>query len=270
MSLSSGTVFDNVSVQDNSSMEVFDTTVTGTVVVHGTARLRMDISRITGNLEGYGSRTIEVNNSTVGGVVFAAVATKMTLGGGDFHAEKDVIATDNAFLTFSGGTIDGNLAGFGNSVTAMSGGHVAGYPIFQEHATFAYSGGTFGFAGNEPPEGSGAGGGAPLTLCADPEYVCPLPTNPTGFTILDSSQISFLGHDLESTLIDPNFEDMFSVFELTGRLADGTLINGGLVYVQNESGASLQLIEVPVPEPGSVTLLLCALTLGNAFRRYRC
>ena len=120
----------------------------------------------------------------------------------------------------------------------MSGGHVVGFPVFQENATFLYSGGTFDLLGSRGSgadtrlqtldNGSGGSGGGDLLQ---------------GFSALDNSQIHFIGFGLTSTLIDPSFEGNFSVYELSGRLADGTRITGGLVYVQNGTGASFQLIE---------------------------
>lgn len=47
-------------------------------------------------------------------------------------------------VQISSGSVGGDLMGFGSSITAMSGGHVEGSPVFRDQATFLYSGGTFG------------------------------------------------------------------------------------------------------------------------------
>jgi hypothetical protein len=151
----------------------------------------------------------------------------------------------------------------------MSGGHVVGFPIFQDAATFLYSGGTFDFFGipqdpqdlsSDPSLDGAAAGQAPDVL----------PDLP-GFTAREDAEIQFIGHDLQSILVDPSYaygDSILSVYQLTGRLADGTTLDGGLVYVDNASTARFLLVEAPVPEPSTVVLALLAIGgTANCLRR---
>jgi hypothetical protein len=165
-----------------------------------------------------------------------------------------VIATGEAFMTVRDGEIAGNLEGYDSSITAMSGGHVVGYPIFVQQATFLYSGGTFDLSFVPPsPPPTGAGSQQVLAGAAGGD---PFDSPLQGFTAADEAQIHFIGFGLQSTLVDPNFEGKYSVYQLSGRLADRSSIEGGLIYVQNGTGASFELIEAPVPEPGNAVLLV--------------
>ncbi|QDT73199.1 hypothetical protein [Lacipirellula limnantheis] len=179
------------------------------------------------------------------------------------------LGTEQGLVSVSGGEVAGNLAGFGSSITAMSGGHVVGFPVFQGAATFLYSGGTFGLFG-VPPAAADVSVGLENDAEAAPqgnlEELAPLP----GFAAMGDAEIQFIGHDLQSTLVDPNFiygESSYSVHQLTGRLADGTPVDGGLVYTENLFNARFSLIEAPVPEPTSLTLALVAL-LASARRNW--
>jgi hypothetical protein len=73
-----------------------------------------------------------------------------------------------------------------------------------------------------------------------------------------NSTLNIIGNDLEATLVDANYEGMFSLYQLFGAFADGTAIGEEYFAIQNGSGASYHLL--PVPEPSGVVLLFCAVT----------
>lgn len=173
-------------------------------------------------------------------------------------------------VQIASGSIGGDLVGLGSSITAMSGGHVEGSPTFRDQATFLYSGGTFGFAGNLFP----ALANDASLRSEDGAGSLELLSTSSGFTALSDATIKFIGFGLQSTLVDPDFlqDDVsYSVYQLTGRLADNSSIDGGLVYIQNAAGtASFELIEAPpVPEPSTMALFIIGLSCLGLFRRAR-
>jgi len=72
----------------------------------------------------------------------------------------------------------------------------------------------------------------------------------------DSSTLDIIGTDLAAVLIDPNYQDMFSLYQLSGTLEDGTSLAGQHFSIQNGTGASFRLL--PVPEPSAAIILFCA------------
>lgn len=216
--------------------------------------------------------TLNLKGVNVSEEVTAFGGSHLTFAAGS-QTGRDIVNVGNetGLVSVTGGDVGGNLIGFASSITAMSGGHVVGFPVFQDRAKFLYSGGTFDFFGVPQASAalksgltvaSGAGEGGPGASL-------PLP----GFTAMGDAEIQFIGHELQSTLIDPNFfqDDVsYSVYQLTGHLADGTPINGGLVYVENGFTARFSLVEAPVPEPSSLALLLMAMCAsGMRFEQRR-
>ena len=86
----------------------------------------------------------------------------------------------------------------------------------------------------------------------------------------NGGELDIIGTDLAATLVDPNFEGMFSLYELAGRLADGTNIGGATFLVRNGTGTSFQLLAA-VPEPSSLALTgLTTAALAIRRRLQRC
>jgi hypothetical protein len=161
-------------------------------------------------------------------------------------------------VTISGGTISDDLVGTDNSLVIMTGGRVNGYAIFRGNSAFFYSGGTIGLGiiGSAKSESDslrddldiGAGGGLGNALFA-----------------YDDAEINIIGFDLAATMIDPNFQGIFSAYELNGVLADGTPITSAEFYIQNGTGADFHILRVP--EPGGPMLLASMLILQRLLRR---
>jgi hypothetical protein len=251
----------NVIVSGSVKLDLFGTSVLGTLNASGeSGTLRMLGGDVQGSAISFQSGTIELNGVAVTGSVQALDHSRLRFDVGS-HARQDVQASGTSRVDVLGGTINSNLVGSGSSITAMSGGHVVGFPVFIDHATFAYSGGTFDFFGI--PQGGGAASLRALASGAGGENSL-LP----GFTAMDDAEIQFIGFGLQSTLVDPNFDSgRFSLYRLTGRLADGTVVDGGSVYVQNQTTARFQLVEATVPEPGGAALVVLAALLVVAKRR---
>jgi hypothetical protein len=165
-------------------------------------------------------------------------------------------------LSISGGLIRGDLRGSDSSTIEMSGGTVLGRAIFDDNSVFNYSGG-FILDGVQLPQAAGVQADSALADSLAPGFDENLLL---GIVAHDNATINIIGTGLHATLIDPSFEGMFSVYQLAGRLADGTEVNGGLLYLQNGSGARLELL--PVPEPGMLAILALTTPIG-LFRRRR-
>lgn len=253
-------ILGDVAVGGNVTLQLAGTEVDGVVSAFQKGTIRMT-GGDAASVRTFGDSTVDLSTVSVNEAILAGTSSHLTFT--DSHAGSDVTADGNAFVEVRSGDIGGNLVGFGNSITAMSGGHVVGFPIFVGHATFLYSGGTFDFLGIPQLEGSSLkalAGGAEF----DP-FTSPL----LGFTAQDDAEIRFIGFGLQSTLVDPNFDGgLFSLYRLSGRLADGSNIDGGLVYVKNQTTARFQLIEATVPEPDNMVLLMFAMLMAAAKRRF--
>lgn len=92
----------------------------------------------------------------------------------------------------------------------------------------------------------------------------------SGTYINDDGTLSLFGYDLSSSLIDPNYNNQFSLYRLSGFLSDNTNLSGELLFVENGGGARFEFVPQggpgpsngTVPEPGTVTLLFGA---GTAY-----
>ena len=73
----------------------------------------------------------------------------------------------------------------------------------------------------------------------------------------DASSLEIEGIGLSDTLINPAADGgEYSEYSLSGSLDNGTPLPGDLLlYVENGTGASFELVNDAVPEPGTVALL---------------
>lgn len=71
--------------------------------------------------------------------------------------------------------------------------------------------------------------------------------------------IHLFGNGLTASLINPNYKKTYSLYSLSGTLADGSVLTNERLFVENDGvtyGHSSFQITNGVPEPGSVALLL--------------
>jgi hypothetical protein len=191
--------------------------------------------------------TLALSGAVVVGLdVLAAGGSTIDMTGGSIADTLESQGT--ATINLAGGGIAGDLQASGNSLINMTAGTVDGGAFTHDHAVLNYIGGTI--------------------LGGIHAAVTPATTSLPGLAAYDDSTINIYGTDLATTLLDPNFQAMFTEYQLTGTLSDGTEFST-LMFIQNGTGASFALLP-PVPEPS--TLLMFAvggLSLAvAAFRRH--
>ena len=227
-----------------------------------TSALSVTVDRGTVNLEG----------ASIADRIDVFGKGRLSFGGGSTVGGSITNLGDpTGLVRIDSGSVGGDLVGLGSSITAMSGGFVRGSLVLSDQATFLYSGGTFGFADTSP---SDSPDGFASLRSDEGEGGHDMLSTSSGFTAMSDATIKFIGFGLQSTLVDPDYlqDDVsYSVYQLTGRLADNSSIDGGLVYIQNAAGtASFELIEAPpVPEPSATALFVIGLACLGFYRRGR-
>ena len=190
--------------------------------------------------------------------VEALDTAKVIVTGGDLRDNLEAHLSGELLL--AGGDVRENLFGDDNSVTTMTGGRVAAFAVFQDNAKFIYKGGTIG--GGVIENAATAGAARPIGgLLGDGLYgsteAIPLVAHLTGspISIEDNALLSVVGFDLEALLVDPSYQQAYSLYQLAGMLADGTPVTGQYFAVQNGTGAGFELVAA-VPEPAGAALVL--------------
>ena len=201
-----GQVTDKIKAFNHSGILLVGGSVQGDVQASDTSLVEIEgTAAIAGSLAGFNFSTVNIRGGSVG------------VG----PAPGNLQATDNAVINLSGGTVGGDLIGFNTATVNMSGGTVFGRGVFV-HARFNFSGGRILGGISQAPGLRVPRGGEP---------------QPLAITASDGATISIFGGNLVATLVDPNADGM-SKYQLSGRLADGTVIDGGFLFVQNGTETS--------------------------------
>ncbi len=187
---------------------------------------------------------------------------------GTVGVNASVNCSEHSTGIMDGGSI-GDL-GVGNDATLlMNIGHINGTVFASGHCHVFLNGGTIGqaFIARENAHiiinNRSVGGG--IFLDQSVAEIRGGGSN-AGATAYDQSVINVYGTDLKATLTDPDFilgnKYHFSVYTLSGKLSDGTSVNGVGLYVQNETGARFTLNNPkprgihPIPGKADASLLL--------------
>jgi hypothetical protein len=195
--------------------------------------------------------------------------------------DHDLAAFAAGEVNLSGGNVGGNLVAAGSGIVNMFGGHVAGRALVDQNSTLNYFGGTIDgeiFQPPPPPEG-GDDGSAGASIVSELLNAGSASggLDPLSGKIIASngSIVNIYGTGLATLLVDPNFVDpetgnIFSVYELTGTLADGSPLAGQLMFLQNDTDTTINLLPPPVPEPTTIVLALlgAAGVAGNRRRSW--
>ncbi len=256
MTMSGGNVTGNVTVDRQSPLVISGGTIEGNLEAHGTVQhsgavngdatafggtLVVSGGQVGGRLISQQGGQVEVlNASAITGVAAAFDSSSLTIMSGSIGvgaSPGDLEASGNSTVNLGGGTVGKNLEGFDRSTINMSGGTVFGAGIFKIGATFNFYGGrVIGGIFKE----TGLRAFAAATVEESPQSTA-LAEESLHLSAFDNAVINLYGSGLVATLVEPNSEGM-SLYELTGTLADGTVLDGGIVGLQNGSQATQHLL----------------------------
>lgn len=245
------------------TLDLNSTNTVGAVWSFGDAKLAMSGGRTSGVVASGGD--VELRGVEVMGEITVAGKSNLSFSFSKAAGSITNFGDGTGLVQIDSGTVGGDLVGLGRSVTAMRSGYVDGMPIFGDQATFLYSGGFFAMHDHSPPPPDQPEDRAPRPG-ADGAATPDLLSTSTGFIAQGDATIQFIGFGLQSTLVDADVLKNgihYSVYQLTGALADHSRIDGGLVFVQNAVGtARFMLVEAPppVPEPSAAAMLLLGLS----------
>jgi hypothetical protein len=274
--MDAGTVFGAIDLYDRSLLAMTGGTVNGSVVGHDRSRLsigRGQMDQVRTEQESTLGFSVtatarKLHASGTGGIVMSGGTVTTDVEGTDRTTVRltglanvvgNVIVDENVRLEVNGGQVQKNLVAKDFSQVFMDGGRIAGSVLLANTVTFGWAGGTIGGTiGPLPGPGlldtdDGAVAVAVAAAAAPP---------PDPLTILisadDAATINIYGTELQSELIDPDYQGLYSLYRLTGTLADGEAIGEGAYFaVHNGTGASHHLLPPSaIPEPGGMPLVV--------------
>lgn len=178
-------------------------------------------------------------------------------------------------LTMSGGTVGGSLFANDSSVVLMTGGFILGHAVISGSSTLTFSGGAIGLgiirsvAGLVAPTETSAGGDRDSAFDAAHRLFALNAEDGLASDVFvhDNATLNIVGDHLQGVLIDPNYQGMFSLYQLSGTLADGMPMSGEYFGIQNGTGAAFLLRTVPEPE--TYALMLAGLGVLTLMVRHR-
>jgi hypothetical protein len=235
-----GTVY-GVAAEGNSIVKVIGGSVIAGVGTGESGLMTVDGVDMGTSVAARNTSSLSMNSCSIGGVVRVYDEARVSLS--DVSIGDSLFAYGHASVGMSGRVVHGDLLTYDNSTVYVGSGVVEGVTEAHGSSVIGLFGGVF--------HGSLPGGFAPA---AAPD------ASPTlGLTAFDSATIDIYGTQLAATLVDANYQGMFSEYELTGTLADGSAIST-LMNIQNSTGASFALLPPPVPEPASAGWVITAVT----------
>ncbi len=169
----------------------------------------------------------------------------------------DVSLYNRSTLKLNDGTVDGTLTAYDNSAIVQTGGTVSDLMFCTDNSRIFIAGGHSGnlvIASGDSQITMTAGQINSALVALDRSVVNLSGGSVPQINALEESQINVYGNDLSKTLVNPNISGT-SQYTLTGFLEDGTNIAGLTVFLQNNSGARLNIFNtIAVPEASTLTV----------------
>jgi hypothetical protein len=218
--------------------------------------LALRFGHVSGNVIGSALSIIKVEEHCfIHGDLVANDTTRVEMVRAGVELGGDLVADDRSHVELAAGDtmVSGNLFGLQASEIFMGAGRIRGSALISKTATLHWFGGTI--AGQTPGMASGSG----LLGFDDGDVAAAPPPDAMAIALSadDAGTIKIYGTGLEAVLIDPSYQDLYSLYRLTGTLADGSLIDGTHFAIENGTGASYELLPPSaIPEPGTVALLV--------------
>ncbi len=153
------------------------------------------------------SPSVKMTGGKVSGAVFVWNRSTLLVSAGTLAGT--VNAQDNSKITLSGGSASGDLEAQANSIVEVRGGSV--YRLYaKDHGTLNLRGGSI-----------------------------------AEIYIEDHGTINIYGTGLSKKSVDSHSQGMLAKYVLSGKLTDGTSINGKMLLVPERDGAKVNLINTP-------------------------
>ena len=163
-----------------------------------------------------------------------------------------MLVLNNSRVTINGGSIGKELVVYGGSTLTISSGSIGDSVLGNDSSTINVTGGSIadGLYASDSSTVNLRGGSVAAGLLAEKRGVFNISGGQLGKKIIadDNSALNFLGVGLSKTLTDAATSlggKSYSLYTLSGKLRDGTSVNGKLVLVQNKSGAKITLTNAP-------------------------
>jgi hypothetical protein len=235
-----------------------------------------------GKVGGLDHAHVLIFGGSVGPVLTQGSSFLMLTGG---SVVGDVAAFESSSMDLSGGSINGNVDAHDSTLVVVEGTTVSGKITAHDQASLLIlqplpsppgGGALHALPSGDSETGDSARGGpvlAKLLGAAGLVRADAGPANPLQIFLYDDSTLEIDGFNFSAALLDPNNNNMFSEYQLSGFFANGSPFGGGLgiqLFVQNGTAASFKLVEVAhVPEPSGIVLLASMATLLGLVRRRR-
>lgn len=274
MSINNATVNGNVSATDTYSFLTLSSLVKGSASVSNYANLNLNTGSSVASLAVSGnSGTATLDGGAVDGATTVQAYGNLLVNSGSLHSlqlsgnshttlaggaatdttsQDDATLTGSPYLVLHSGSIGGNLTASNFSSIDI-----------ESQAGLAAIGGTISLHDHSFLLVNGIPVN-PDVVAASDILATPAALSSTPIYLYDNTTLEIDGLNLSATLLDPNQDGQFSEYQLTGTLQDGTPpLSNILLYVQNGSAASYNLINLPEPS----LLAACGLTLPLFLRR---
>jgi len=260
LSIPNGSTIGGNLVANAGHIDIEGGAITGNLTAQGSANVTLGSGSIQGTLQMQGNATVTVNGGNIQAGMQIHDNAFVTMNGGTTASVEN---QDSGQLYVEGGAITGNVSAQGGSYVQLDNGNVQGTLQLHDNALAYINGGTTG--GMEVHDSSQAlinggeingdfnaydnsstgyyGGAIVGGINLYNSAVFSMQEAPTAQNSLHAHDTSFLylaGINLHASLLDPNNDGgMYSEYQLSGFLYDGTPIPGGSdFFIQNPSGAS--------------------------------